>query len=95
MLLNFDSCVAVFYRGQRRILEFYAMWPQEVRWRRLLLRVHFWHVFTFWILIFDLLLALRIALNISDMNEVIKGFFVLSTCIGYTLKVCQGNEILF
>lgn len=44
---------------------------------------------------FDLILALRIALNISHMNEVIRGFFVLATCIAYTLKVCQRNAIIF
>lgn len=44
---------------------------------------------------FDLILALRIILNISHVNEVIKGLFVLSTCVAYTLKVCQGNAIIF
>lgn len=92
MQRNIDSYIEVFYRGQRRILELYAMWPQEERWRRLLLRLHFWHLFICWILMFDLILALRIALNINYMNEVIKGFFVLSTCIAYTLKVCAGSE---
>lgn len=94
MQRNLDSSTEIFYSGQRRILDFYGMWPQTERWKRLLLRVHFWHIFVCWILVFDLILALRIALNISHMNEVIKGFFVLSTCIAYTLKVCQANILM-
>lgn len=60
-----------------------------------MLRLHFWHLFICWILMFDLILALRIALNINYMNEVIKGFFVLSTCIAYTLKVCAGHSLIY
>lgn len=87
MRLNFDSAVKVFYIGQKRILDFYSIWPQKQRWKHLLSGIHFSHVFGFWILIFDFILMLHIGINIRQMSEVVKGLFVLSTCIAYTLKV--------
>ncbi|XP_033149227.1 odorant receptor 46a [Drosophila busckii] len=85
--VRYNACVALFYSGQRRILNIFSIWPQEGRWLQILHSLNFWHVFCYWILIFDLILLLHVVLNISQMEEVIKGFFLLSTCIAYTMKV--------
>ncbi|XP_062133642.1 odorant receptor 46a isoform X2 [Drosophila sulfurigaster albostrigata] len=87
MTLNFDSEVQVFYEGQKRILNFYSIWPQKTRCQRLMHSIHFWHVFSFWIMLFNLILMLHIVINIGNMNEIVKGFFVLATCLAYTHKV--------
>ncbi|XP_064544112.1 uncharacterized protein LOC135432373 [Drosophila montana] len=87
MNLTFDRSVEVFYTGQRRILDWYSLWPQQVRWKRVLHGMNFWLVFGFFMMIFNLILALYIGINIRQMIEVMKGFFVLATSVAYSIKL--------
>ncbi|XP_030561844.1 odorant receptor 46a isoform X2 [Drosophila novamexicana] len=87
MNLTFDRSVEVFYTGQKRILGWYSIWPQQVRWKRVLHGINFWFVFGFWMMTFNFMFVMYIGINIRHMSEVMKGFFLLATSVGYSIKV--------
>ncbi|EDW02033.1 odorant receptor 46a [Drosophila grimshawi] len=95
MQQNFDWSVELFYKAQERILYLYSVWPHGVGWGRVLHRIRFWLTLCFWILLFDLILSIYIVLNITDLNEIMKAFFLLATCIAYTVVHVKFNDVSF
>nr|XP_032292558.1 odorant receptor 46a [Drosophila virilis] len=87
MNLSFDRSVEVFYTGQKRILDWYSLWPQQVRWKRVLHGINFWLVFGFRMMILNFMLVMYIGINIRHMSEVMKGFFLLATSVSYSIKL--------
>ncbi|XP_030388429.1 odorant receptor 46a [Scaptodrosophila lebanonensis] len=84
---DFGHSVDAFFEGQRKTLGFYSVWPQRKRLARILHRINFWHIFGFWIMGFNLSLLLKLVININQLDEMIRVFVVLATCIAYTFKV--------
>ncbi|EDW71963.2 uncharacterized protein Dwil_GK10688 [Drosophila willistoni] len=89
-MVNITPSVKLFYGGQQKLLHIFSLWPPtqviDHRWLRWAYLINFVHVLVFWCLLFDLILVLYIIRNINVMDEVIRAFFLLATCISYTFK---------
>lgn len=78
-----------FYKKQSYVFRFLALWklPDTTSKRfRLLHRVYFYYILFFWVLSFDASCIIQFITNITDLNEVIKVFFIFATSLAVFAK---------
>ncbi|XP_005190201.1 odorant receptor 46a-like [Musca domestica] len=79
----------IFYKKQSYVFRLLALWklPDTVTERfRLLHRFYFYYILFFWVLSFDASCMIQFIANITDLNEVIKVFFIFATSLAVFAK---------
>lgn len=83
------KALETFYKYQSWIFRVLALWklPDTVTPRfRMLHTIYFYYILFFWVLSFDACCFIQFITNITDLNEVIKVFFIFATSLAVLSK---------
>lgn len=81
---EYRDIVKTIYHKQYVLLKLFAIWklsPTTSNTIKTLYKIYFWYFLIFWNLLFLWFMIMEIALNLGNVDEIIRVLFVLPTCL--------------